>query len=235
MPTNVLVRAIFTSASPLVDNVSMDLSYTTTSSTALVSDVSQLLTFVGASFSLLPTGSTHPAAYYIGPVIPSTANNNLLQAYDLTGHLDGSPHGSPIAIGNFTLSGTRSAASLPEGVCSVITLQAAYGTDVEFAPGARPRARDRGRIYFGPICGQMVTTDASLRTIIIAAGAQDVLRWLKSIFSFTSPGGPTFQLGVWSRRNQIVKPLVGAYMDDRPDYQRRRTDQSGTRYSVTLP
>jgi hypothetical protein len=233
--TSILVRSTFTSLSPIVDNVSQDLSYVATIGVAAQADVISLVSQVGASYSTLPAGATHTAAYYIGPVMSATANAHLIQAYDITTHLDGSPHGSPVVVSTFGLTGTRSAAALPEGVCAAITLQAPYGSDVEFAPGTRPRARDRGRIYFGPLSASGVTTDASQRVIITAAAGADLLKWIKSINTLTTPGGTTWVLGVWSRKNAGIKVLQEAYIDDRPDYQRRRTDQSSARYVQLLP
>jgi hypothetical protein len=99
----------------------------------------------------------------------------------------------------------------------------------------RPRARDRGRIYFGPIAGAVVSTDASLRTVIVSGAATDILRWLKSINQLTTGGGTTWTLGVWSRKNAVIKQLQQASIDDRVDYQRRRSDQSGVKYIQALP
>lgn len=236
MPTtSILVRATFSSISPLVDNVSMDLAYYASVGIPALADITSLISQVGASFALTPSGALHTAAYYIGPVMSGAANASTIQAYDISAHLDGSRHGSPVAVSSFSLSGTRSAAALPEGICAVITLQAPYGTDVEFGPGTRPRARDRGRIYFGPLAGQAISADGSNRSIIIAQAGTDLKLWLKSINQLTTAGGITWTLGVWSRKNALIKQLSACYIDDRPDYQRRRADQGAARYTQTLP
>jgi len=71
--------------------------------------------------------------------------------------------------------------------------------------------------------------------IITSQTGTDLKLWLKSINSFLTGGGTTWTLGVWSRKNAQIKALSACYIDDRPDYQRRRADQGAARYTQTLP
>lgn len=155
---------------------------------------------------------------YIGPAI-SRSNLVTVRYYDVDGHLNGSPAGSPerVDAAAFSLGGSSSSTGLPSEVACCITLYADYLGDVEFAPGARPRARDRGRLYIGPLNTAAQTT-AIGRTrpdpAMITDFAESAARLARA------PMGP--KLVVWSRRSATVKPVTRVSVDDAFDTQRRR-------------
>lgn len=148
----------------------------------------------------------------------------VARCYDISAHLDGTPHGSPVGLDTFTIPAQSGGAiALPEGCAVVPTFHSDYGTDVEFGVGTRPRARDRGRVYIGPLTTDWITTDpttgrCSVKSAYrgIVAGACDYMR--------TTPHG-TCVWAVWSRKNATANAVVGGWVDDRFDYQRRREDQ----------
>lgn len=156
------------------------------------------------------------------------ANACVIRCYDISAHLDGTAHGSPVGLGTFTLpSSAGSSPVLPEGVCCVGTFHSAYGSDVEFLSGTRPRARDRGRLYIGPLDETWVSVNSTTKRVFcaatrmgIVAGHMDYMR--------TNPHGLCVW-SVWSRKNAITHPVVGGWVDDRFDYQRRREDQGVVR------
>jgi hypothetical protein len=234
---NLQLRTEFTSLSPVIDNVSLHLSYYTSFATATVSDVSDLMSHVAASFNAIPTGGVAKPGSYLGPVLSRATNSTIMQAYDVTAHLDGSTAGSPVVMTSFTLPASTITTQMPEGVCATITLQAPYGTDVEFAPKARPRARDRGRIYFGPLYSTITNTEASTNRSILNANVMgDLTKWLAAISVYTTPTNSiVYNLSVWSRKNALMKKAQEAWVDDRPDYQRRRADQGVAKTIIALP
>jgi hypothetical protein len=125
---------------------------------------------------------------------------------------------------------------LPEGVAAAITMQAPYGTDVEYAPGARPRSRDRGRFYFGPLNQQCLLKEADGSSSWTIPFKNCMTQWLKVLNAFTSTAhSVNFLLGVWSRQNAIIKSLAEGWLDDRPDYQRRRAGVEGSKQTILLP
>jgi len=229
-------KILLTSQSSLLPTSSFALNYFTASAAADLFDVSDLGNKILLSLTTIPAGGTNAPSKYLGTSVSRTANNCHIEGYDITSHLAGTPHGSPIVLGNWTASTALTVGDLPEGCCVVITLQAPYGTDVEFAPGARPRARDRGRIYFGPMHGGSFTADANGRAALSTIVRTDLTAWIKAINTFTTaPHTCLYNLGVWSRKNAAIKPLQECWVDDRFDYQRKRAGEAATKTIVTLP
>lgn len=155
---------------------------------------------------------------YIGPAISRSATCTV-RFYDIDGHLNGSPVGSPerVDAAAFTLLGSASSSGLPSEVACAITLYADYLGDVEFGAGTRPRARDRGRLFIGPLNLNAQTT-AIGRTRpdpgMVTDLAESAARLARA------PMGPN--LVVWSRRSATVKPVTRVSVDDAFDTQRRR-------------
>jgi hypothetical protein len=155
---------------------------------------------------------------YLGPAL-SRSTTVALRFYDIDGHLDGSPVGSPerTDMAAFDLLGSASATGLPSEVAVCLTLYAAFGSDVEFGPGTRPRARDRGRVYIGPL-NQNAMTTALGRTRPEPGFVQDLAEAGARLAR--APMGP--KLSVWSRRAGLVRPVERVSVDDAFDTQRRR-------------
>lgn len=235
--SNLHVRIELASLSPVLDNVGLDLSYFTTFVTQDITDVSSLVTQITASFNAIPSGGSNKPCVYVGNTISRATNACMVNVYDVTTHLNGTPAGSPVLVSSFTMPTSGSVNGPPEGVCAAITLQAPYGTDVEFAPGTRPRARDRGRIYFGPLTAPAITSEATTNRQVLSTSVMgDLTKWIKAINVITTTGHSClYNLGVWSRKNAAMKSLQEVWIDDRPDYQRRRADQGATRTILGLP
>lgn len=234
---NLHIRIKFTTLSPLLDPPSFDLSYFTTFTTQDATDVAALVSNIHTSLTTIPSGGANTPAQWLSSTLSRAVNGVLYDVYDVSSHLNGSPAGSPYLIANYQLSSTTSSTPMPEQVAAVITLQAPYGTDVEFLPGSRPRARDRGRIYFGPLAGQACSLEATTnRTIVNAAPRTDLTRWIKSICVYTSPPHTVvWNLAVWSRKNATMKSLQECWVDDRPDVMRRRAGLAGAKTIQALP
>lgn len=158
---------------------------------------------------------------YMGPAI-SRSSFPVVRYYDVDGHLNGSPAGSPerIDTGTWSLGGGASSTGLPSEVAVCLTAYADFGSDVEFGPGTRPRARDRARIYLGPLNITAQNTfagrtkpDGALITNLAEAGARLA----------RAPMGPNWV--VWSRRSATVKPITSCSVDDAFDTQRRRGER----------
>jgi hypothetical protein len=227
----------FPAISPLIPTTSIGFNYFSPTGNALGNDVADLATHVTNSLSILPTGATNKPCDYISAVMSRAANAGTVEAYDVSNNLDGTPHGSPVAIGSFTLGPVTGGLGSAEGLAAVITLQAPYGLDVEFAPGARPRARDRGRIYWGPLAsGNCTSTDVNNRVYLIPQCRTDLTAWIHSINTYTTtPSSVVYDLAVWSRKNKMMKALSEVWIDDRVDYRRKRAGKAGAKTVVTLP
>lgn len=175
---------------------------------------SQLHDFYELADALVVT----PISRYIGNFI-DRALPPMVRMYDVTGHLGGTPAGSPIAIRDFPapLTAAASSTDIPSEVAVCLTMAAAYGADVEFGPGTRPRARDRARVYIGPLNITAVTTfggicrpDPAFRDNLAEAGVR------------LARGGALAQLVIWSRVGGTTKTVLNAWVDDATDTQRRR-------------
>jgi hypothetical protein len=235
--STILLRVKAQSLSNRVDAPSIDLSYYAPTFPGLVAlDVAELATAVATSLTTTAAGAAHSLSYYWNYVISRATNSATVTAYDVSAHLDGTPHGSPLFIKAFTPTTGAAPDPLPEGLCVVLTLQAAYDTDVEFVGNTRPRARDRGRIYFGPIGAANIVNDANQAALVRPALQTDMRQWAKAASRITTPTNSiTWDLSVWSRKNAAMKPVVEVWTDDRFDYQRRRANQPGTRAFTNVP
>jgi hypothetical protein len=181
-------------------------------------------------------GTGLSVANFIGPTMSRTIAPTF-KHYDLDGHLNGTAVGSPVRVQPMALLGAGNGGTgLPAEVSCCLSSHADFGTDAEFGPGglSRPRARDRGRVYIGPLSAtgcisQEATTlrpyvSDSLRNTLIDAG--------RRLFSF--PSLPASWV-VWSRKAAAVKNVVAISVDDAFDTQRRRGERPNVRTTWTLP
>lgn len=160
-----------------------------------------------------------------------------VNVYDVSNVLGGGRMGSPYIVSSVAFGATAASGMSPHDAAAVITLQAPYGTDVEFAPGSRPRARDRGRIYWGPLSSSAYAIEAvTTRTILSPACRTDLTAFVKAINVITStPHTVVWNLGVWSRKNAVMKSLQECWVDDAIDSQRRRGGTAAQKTIVGLP
>lgn len=235
--SNLHIECKMTSLSPVVPNASLNFNYFTTFVTQDITDLSDLINQLATKINAVPTGGTSSAANWIANVMSRSASQMLIDVYDVTSVLHGGRMGSPVLISSKTLGATTASGAAPQEGAAVITLQAPYGSDVEFGPGTRPRARDRGRIYWGPLPGTAYTAEATTNRTLIATGVRtDLTAFVKSINVLTSsPHTVVWNLGVWSRKDGIMKSLQECWVDDNPDTQRRRGGKPVAKTILGLP
>jgi hypothetical protein len=191
---------------------------------ALISaDADEIRDRLETFYSTTGEGAAHPISYYLGTALTRTIKP-IVRLYNLGGHLDGTPAGSPVWIRTFAnnlgLYGENS--GLPAEVALCLSFHGDYGLDVEFAPGQRPRARDRGRVFLGPLTANTlaisstgrVTPADTVRDAWLGAGkdlrdANDDKRW-----------------SVWSRAAARMTPVTLCSVDDAFDTQRRRGEKA---------
>src|SRR5215831_2715711 len=233
---NIHVRTTFSTLSPIIDPPSFGLNYLHVGASPTLASVVSLLASIVTATTTVPAGASLDASTWLHPVVNRTTNATVSTAYDITTHLTTGHLGAPVASQAWTVNAGGLGLAPPEGVCCNITLQAPYGADEEFIGGTRPRARDRGRIYFGPMAVNSVDQETTTkRTKLATSLMTDLTKWVHSLAAFPNATTPTWLLCVWSRRDGVLKPLVQCWADDRPDYQRRRADQATNRISQALP
>lgn len=241
MPT-LLVRSTLASVDLTLDGFSNDFVYS--SSTGAVSDVGgpQLSGFINNFYNTLASGATARLITYMAQSLNKSAPMSYT-CYNITGHLDGSAHGAPIWQNTQPLTNpvnSSATTAIPEGVAAVLSFRRDYGTDVEFIRDSagkvigRPRGQDRGRIFFGPLDPTALARQATtLRCTLSNPFMTDIGKAWDSISTFSDSASAAWHLAQWSRKKASAADIVQVWIDDRPDYQRRRSDQSVIR--STLP
>ena len=156
----------------------------------------------------------------LGVNISRTADIHTHTAYDIAGELLETPTGlgTPIHEDTFTIPAPVNTAGLPSEIAICMSFHATLtGAAVEVG-ATRPRSRRHGRVYLGPLNLQVVNEEsgqgvsrprATVRTQIAAAGAALI-------------GGSGAIWSVWSRTDKLVRPVVGGWVDNAFDVQRRR-------------
>lgn len=138
------------------------------------------------------------------------------------------PWGPPVATLTQTITGgvPTTQGALPCEVAAALSFHgdytsvAEYGPDVDSDgwPDSRPRARYRGRLYIGPLGSGVLTTDgttfkptltSTFRNALVAAGTALM-------------GATTVKWSTHSRTDRRFDTVVGGWVDDAFDTQRRR-------------
>lgn len=185
------------------------------------------------------TGATQDLGNYIGDSISRGANACSILSY-ASGDLSGqTPFGSPLDTLNFTMSAAAAGTPLPEEVAIVCS----YNADLTNIPVSetnptpppatiRPQQRRRGRLYLGPI---QATAGSELDGVLRPGSLvrTDLGLAFKQMAEDINALGDIY-LGVWSRADEEVWQVVGGYVDDAWDSQRRRGVEATLRTSFAI-
>jgi hypothetical protein len=181
---------------------------------------------LAAFYNTTPTGGTGSLASRIGDPMVRTVTASRQDVYDITGHLDGSPHGSPMATYGWTLAAAGGSGSvLPAEVAITGSFHAAYGNLSEEIGNTRPKSRRRGRIYIGPLRQAVVLQDATTKRAYVDTTAVATLRG--AMLDLMNDSNTNWC--VWSRRDQLTLSVVGGFVDDGFDTHRSRGERAVTR------
>lgn len=168
----------------------------------------------------IDAGQTNAPEQYMSPALSDGVDGVVLDFYDITAHLDGTSHGTPIGRRTLTLTpgGGTIGTGLPDEVSTVLTFHRPYGTDEEFAVGSRPRARDRGRLYFGPLDRTVLLADSLGEVRIDPVVCQDFVVAAAILAAHVD----TTRWAQWSRVTASIGIVASGWMDNAFDTQRRR-------------
>jgi hypothetical protein len=193
-------------------------------------DVANIVTALTAFYNTIPSGFNSVAGS-MNDSRSRVSNACRFAVYNIKGHLNGSPHGSPIAVTAWTLGAQASGGgALPAEVAAVLTYHRAYGSDVEFSPGSRPRARDRGRIYLGPFTSSALTLDSTTGRAHISTGLMTTMLDAGTALIGISS---TVVWHQWSRKNATTAIVTAVKVDDAFDTIRGRGE--GAQTFVSFP
>lgn len=197
------------------------------------------------AYNSVPAGMTVSLGSIIGSQITRVADACRIEVYrapslPLPRTPSGNPSwGSPTFIDQFTLDPLQEdTGNLPSEVAGVLSVhgnltgiaeEAPDGSDPGSAPD-RPRARRRGRIYFGPwLRAWAVNQDPDGTVRFGAAGL------LAAVGARLKASGQSMSLPwcVYSDADRTFHQIVGGFADNAFDIQRRRGEQAGARTLFT--
>lgn len=164
---------------------------------------------------------------WMGSQMEKTGTPLLIEMYNLAGHLDGTAHGSPIKTGLYSVPAAAfTNPGLPSEMAVCCSFHTAYATDPEFAGNTRPRARDRGRIYIGPMATTAVDYDTAARPNV-----KETVRSTIASAAINLRDAAGHAWCVWSRSKSTLEPIVAGWVDDAWDVQRRRGQDPTERWN----
>jgi hypothetical protein len=197
-----------------------------------------------AFYNVSPTGGTGALAVNMSSILDTTALACRLDLYELTGHLDGSPHGSPFSSTLFGLNPVQGASPMPSEMAICVTLEGSGRAEAPVeAPDSgdegiqidRPKQRRTGRIYFGPLSTNAMTSTSGVVCRPAAALLTNLrlaVQTLDNALDLAASG--IFGLGIWSRADAIVYPIDAVSTDDAFDVQRRRGERPTARTRLDI-
>lgn len=190
-------------------------------------------------------GATSPLASYLSPTLSRAAGATKINTYNIDGHLNGSPHGTPVAITSFTLGASGSANEFPGQIAACLSYHADTSSLAERLPGqviptddeaqdvgaaathtgtARLKSRGRGRIFFGPLCEWFINNpDGTITTRLMT----DLVKASEAFLAATAAG--FVQWSVWSRADATLRDVTGGWVENEFATQRRRRERPTVR------
>jgi hypothetical protein len=224
-------------------------------------DTADVTAAITTFFNDAAVGATGPVGTYMGNGISRATNAISISFTDVTADLSGLPAGTPFLTTAFTLIAADSPVDIPPQCAALVAMRSAYGVGLEQGPSAaiptthraieegapathtgitRPRARDRGRFYLGPL------NDLANKTHFTGpsgdAGAlsafflTDLGLAANVLLSAHNPGSANeWHAVVWSRRNAAVTPVAFYAIDQGFATIRKRIDTTLTRVLAWAP
>lgn len=184
-----------------------------------------------ANFFNIPNAGTRRLGGYLQPCISRGNEAHTIEAYDMDGHLDGSPHGVPYAVDHFTITEKLTPNhACPAETAAVITL---YAAGRETAPvevaNTRPKQRHTGHLYFGPLDGEAFSEIEGEYRLATVFTDELVIACDRLQNDLDAAWNATWC--VWSRVDAVYRGINAVSIDNAPDTQRRR-GVAATRASV---
>ena len=210
-------------------------------SNATAAQLLDLNSSISDFYNALAAGQTNSMGGYLSDALSRAAGASITRCFDITAHLDGTPHGSPFANLPFTLPAAIDTVQLPHEVAFVITLEAVgratalVETPDSGDPGTardRPKSRHTGRIYLGPL-NQDALDGTGTQARPAAVLQTDARLAVRKLAADLAADG--FSLRVWSRVDATHRGLEAVSTDDAWDVQRRRGVQKTARTRLAIP
>lgn len=184
----------------------------------LSADFDNLRTALNAFYSTI-NSSVHSSELQV-------LSSGMHEFYDITGHLDGSPHGPPVSL-RTPPAVTPSGDGLPGQIALVVEFNADLTGIAEFGAGTRPRSRRRGRHYHGPVKQVALEVDSGTK---IPQWTTATMTAVKGAYTTLLGAIPTgVEWCVWSRKDAALHPVIGGWIDTTPHRARRREEPTNVK------
>lgn len=202
-------------------------------------DIDSLVARLDSFYNDIPAGGTKSLSDYVGIQVSRVAEACSFLVYRSPTIIPVTlPWGSPVGVRSWTLGAGDSASGYPAEVAAALS----YHADLTNVPETqtnpdpppaiiRPASRKRGRLYFGPLIpgagsNEGPNQDASMTTAVrthFARSMEDLLA-----------ANDELDWCVFSPTGLTVSAVVGGYVDDAFDTQRRRGTAADVRTSWPL-
>jgi hypothetical protein len=202
------------------DEVINTLAYTASSVTSL--NVTPILT---SFYNEVWSGAAQAISWYLSACLNYTSAVCQFRYYDVTSHLDGSPHGGPFHVDYWTLGGPGTNNDLPNQVCVVSSFYDALDAE------GTTKGDHRGRIYFGPLNNGAKAEDSNGNPVPSAQFLTDLK--LACAGLYMNMGANDTPWSVWSRKDAVMRPVIGGWILNQFDVQRRRRFKGTAKTSWT--
>lgn len=184
---------------------------------------------IPALFNTAAPTSAHPLAYYINDSRDRSTDACKIRYYDITTHLDGSHTGPPFSETSWTLGASAGSNALPDEVAIVASFHADLSGVPEFDGSTRPRARRRGRVYIGPLNQTPMAVDSTTHDVFVSGPTMTNINAQFAQFATALNTGTNSFWGVWSKKDAAVRRVLGGWVDNSFDSQRRRMAKATAR------
>jgi|ERR1044071_5301509 hypothetical protein len=169
-------------------------------------------------------GTTEPLAFYLSDYVDRSSLAAKVDIYEIPA-VEG-PLGSPINTEQFTV-GPRAVggAELPTEVAACTSFHAELSGIPEESGDTRPRARRRGRVYVGPLNTFAISNVPPV--MLNGTFITDLIAATKGLAD--GAGADLWAMSVFSRTDWLLRPVIGGYVDNAVDIQRRRGVEATSR------
>lgn len=198
------------------DAVYNSFAFISNAATTLATNYANILLLMNDFYNGNPVG-INPINQYLSSFILRTPTQCQVKIYNI-----GAPPQAPVFTGVFTLGIVSLGANdLPNEVASTLSHSALLtGVSEGLGGGPRARQRRRGRMYIGPLTTQAMTKDPV--TGIMKPEGNFVNTMLNAADRLANPAVGNPDWCVWSRSDNLLRPVVSWWVKDVFDVQRRR-------------
>lgn len=202
--------------------------------TTQAADIAAIVTRLTNFYTVTPSGGSIAIGKLLGIQVDHGANKAKFLTY--VGDGPSTPPadwGTPVSTNSWTVPAIVTASGLPAEAAVCLSFHADL-TDIpetEVNPDPppaiiRPAAHRRGRIYFGPCYAGLISNEGANQDARITSSRRtDFAKAMLALFTANT----SLQWVVQSKTAGEFFPVVGGYVDDAFDTQRRRGSAPGVR------